>query len=170
MAGNLFIFIPVVIFKIIDMALEKGTKAPDFKLPSTGGSFQLYKNVRNEACILYFYPKDFTAGCTREACDFRDHFSYFRNLGIRVIGISFDDVETHRRFQKKYKLPFELLSDTSGKVAQIYDAKVPIFNMSKRITYLLDKNLIIRGVYSNFFDGAAHVKEMKEMVGKVLQY
>lgn len=151
------------------MALKIGLRAPDFRLPSTEGEFQLYENVDTEACILYFYPKDFTAGCTKEACGFRDQFSYFRNLEIKILGISTDSIETHLKFKKQYNLPFELLSDTKGEVSILYEAKMPLFNITKRVSYLLDQGQIIRGIYSNFFDGPAHIREMKEMIGHLLQ-
>ena len=152
------------------MALEAGTKAPDFILPSTSGIFQLSKHAKKESCILYFYPKDFTSGCTKEACDFRDQFKYFLNLKIRILGISTDTVQTHQRFKKKYQLPFELLADTRGLASAKYEAKMPLFNITKRITYLLDEQHIIKGVYSNFFDGSAHVREMKEAISNLLAY
>jgi peroxiredoxin Q/BCP len=151
------------------MELAIGIKAPDFSLPSTKGEFQLYKDAQDELCILYFYPRDFTAGCTKEACGFRDEFSFFRDLDIKIIGISSDSVERHLEFKAKYNLPFELLSDTKSRVAEMYNARMPIFNMSKRISYLLDHKQIIRGIYSNFFDGPAHIREMKEMIENLVQ-
>lgn len=143
------------------MALKKGQKAPDFTLPSTSGeNFTLYKNAVGKACVIYFYPKDFTKVCTAEACDFRDQFEAFRELDVPVIGISRDTIATHIKFKKEYNLPFELLSDGSGKVCKSYDALIPIVNMPKRITYFLDSNHVIQGVYSDMFESKKHVEEM----------
>lgn len=116
---------------------------------------------------MYFYPKDFTPGCTQEACAFRDHFEVFRDLHIEVVGISMDDMETHRSFKQKHRLPFELCSDEQGDIAAKYKARLPFVSMTKRISYLLDKDHIIRGVYSNFLNGAAHVRKMSEAVANV---
>ena len=147
------------------MPLKENEPAPDFTLPSTSGkSFTLSKDLNNKPCILYFYPKDFTAGCTKEACQFRDTFDVFRNVDIEVIGISRDNIESHLRFKKQYKLPFELLSDGSGKVAGLYKALVPVIGMTRRITYLLDKNHRIAAVFESMFDAEKHIATMVEKV------
>jgi peroxiredoxin Q/BCP len=143
------------------MALAVGAKAPDFNLPSTSDiKVSLSKDFAGKALILYFYPKDFTPGCTAEACEFRDQFDEFRNLEIPVFGISRDDITTHERFKKIYKLPFDLLSDESGKVCKAYDALIPLIKMPKRITYLLDDQHQIAGVYEGLFDNKEHVAAM----------
>lgn len=146
------------------MALDIGSKAPDFKAQSTLGTFSLSQQLGGKPCILYFYPKDFTPGCTQEACSFRDHFEVFKDLDITVVGISMDTVDTHRAFAKKHQLPFPLVSDEKGRIATMYGAKLPFVSMTKRISYLLDKEHTIVGVYANFFNGAAHVKKMIEAV------
>lgn len=143
------------------MALQIGTQAPDFTLPSTSGeNFTLSKDMANKPCILYFYPKDFTPGCTAEACDFRDNIAQFKDLGVDVFGISRDAVSTHLRFKKSYKLPFELLADIDGTVAKSYDALIPLLGVTKRITYLLDKNHHIATAYESLFGAKQHIKEM----------
>lgn len=147
------------------MALKKGNKAPDFTIPSTSGkNFTLSKDAKGKACIIYFYPKDFTKVCTAEACDFRDQFAAFRDLDIPVLGISRDDMATHLRFKKEYKLPFELLSDEKGNVCNAYDALIPLIRVPKRITYFIDQNHIIRGVFSDMFESKKHVEEMIKML------
>ncbi|MCC5928031.1 MAG: peroxiredoxin [Cyclobacteriaceae bacterium] len=144
------------------MSLKQGNKAPDFTLlDENSKEFNLYRNMNGRACILYFYPKDFTPGCTAEACSFRDHFNTFRGLNIDVIGISTDDPATHMRFKKQYDLPFTLLSDTDGEVSKLYGAKLPFLNVSSRISYMIDKNHKIASVYKNFFDGEAHIRAMR---------
>jgi len=143
------------------MTLKIGQKAPDFTLPSTDGKmFRLSKGFEGKPCIVYFYPKDFTGGCTAEACEFRDQSDEFKELDISIVGISRDDMATHLKFKKQYELPFELLSDSSGKTCQAYDALVPIIRVPKRITYLLDKNHIIQAIYQDMFDGKAHIEQM----------
>lgn len=145
------------------MAIKIGKKAPDFSLPSTSGKdFKLSKDFFGKSCIIYFYPKDFTGGCTAQACEFRDEFETFRDLDIPIVGISRDDMATHNRFKKAYQLPFELLSDTDGKVCKAYDALVPILGLPKRITYLLDEGHVVKDVFQDMFNAKGHIKKMLE--------
>ncbi len=147
------------------MALKENAKAPDFELQSTSGNaFSLNKNASGKPLIIYFYPKDFTPGCTKEACEFRDSFEFFNDLDIDIYGISRDSVATHHEFRKTHQLPFHLLADEDGKVADLYGASVPLINFTKRITYLLDKNHRIAGVYQNLFGARKHIKEMIKKV------
>ena len=143
------------------MALKENTPAPDFTLGSTSGKpFTLSKDAAGKPLIIYFYPKDFTSGCTKEACEFRDSFEFFKDTKIDVYGISRDSVETHHKFRKAHNLPFHLLADEDGRVADLYKASVPLINFTKRITYLLDKNHRIAGVYQNLFGAKKHIHEM----------
>lgn len=147
------------------MPLKEGKKAPDFTLPSTSGEdFTLSIDQKNEPCILYFYPKDFTSGCTSQACSFRDHFETFSGLNIDIYGISTDSIATHHKFIKEYNLPFELLSDEAGKVIRKYDARIGFIGVTRRVTYLLDKNHIIKSVYENMFGAKEHIKMMLKEV------
>lgn len=143
------------------MALKIGSKAPNFSLSGTSGiKLRLSQDLKGKALILFFYPKDFTRGCTAEACEFRDNFSEFRGLEIPVFGISRDDIPTHERFKKEYKFPFELLSDESGNVCKAYDALIPLIKMPKRVTYLLDADHKIAGVFSDMFEFKGHIHSM----------
>ena len=145
------------------MALATQTQAPDFTLPSTQGSdFTL--SQQGKPLIIYFYPKDFTPGCTIEACDFRDNILFFKGFEIDVVGISKDSLETHQKFKEKYGLPFELLSDKKGEVAKLYKALVPLINIPKRISYLLDKDRKIVAIYENFFGARKHIQEMIQQI------
>jgi peroxiredoxin Q/BCP len=147
------------------MALQVGAKAPDFTLPSTSGKdFNLSRDAAGKPIILYFYPKDFTPGCTKQACAFRDRFDHFEKLEIDVIGISTDTVRKHQEFKEKYELPFELLADYDGKVSRAFDASMPLVNMSKRITYLLDSDHRVKAVYANLFGAEQHIKAMVKEV------
>lgn len=140
------------------MALKRGTKAPDFVLESTSGEkFRLSKNL---PCIIYFYPKDFTPGCTEEACSFRDGFEELRGLDVKVYGISRDSISSHKKFQKEHNLLFDLLTDKSGDTCKQYDALVPSLKVPKRVTYLIDENQIIRTAYSDMFGAKKHMQQM----------
>jgi len=143
------------------MALSSGAIAPDFSLPATTvGEISLSKDLGGKSVILYFYPKDFTPGCTTEACEFRDQFAAFRDLDIPIFGISRDSLSSHEKFKKIHNLPFELLADESGKVCKAYDALLPLFKMPTRVTYLLDSNHRIAGVFQGLFENKAHVAAM----------
>lgn len=149
------------------MALQIGQKAPDFKLHSTSGQIlRMSENLKGKAFILYFYPKDFTRGCTAEACEFRDQFEAFRNLDVPVYGVSRDDIPTHEKFKKAYKLPFDLLSDPDGKVCKSYDALIPLIKMPKRVTYLIDDKHEIAGVFSDMFESKGHIESMLSKLKK----
>lgn len=143
------------------MALKVNQPAPGFTLPSTSGQeFSLYEDGAQKPCILYFYPKDFTPGCTKEACEFRDSFSLFRELSIDIYGISQDNLESHLKFKNRHRLPFDLLADTTGKVSKMYHAALPLLKINRRITYLLDQNHQILAVYEALLGAEKHVKEM----------
>jgi len=147
------------------MALKLNSIAPNFDLPSTTGqNISLETDLKGKACVIYFYPKDFTGGCTKEACEFRDQFATFRNLNVDVLGVSKDDVETHIAFKTQHNLPFELLSDTNSKVCKAYDALIPIVGMVKRISYLLDTEHRIVAVYQDFFEAEGHIKAMLKKI------
>ncbi len=143
------------------MALPIGANAPDFTLPSTSGStFSLSKDFRGKVGVLYFYPKDFTAGCTAEACSFRDSFELFRNVNVPIVGISPDDIPTHNRFREAHNLPFHLLSDENKTVSASYDVLAPIVKFVQRVTLLIDTDMKIAAVYQDLFDARAHIDQM----------
>jgi peroxiredoxin Q/BCP len=142
------------------MPLKEREKAPNFELASTSGDIFKLSDQEGGPLILFFYPKNFTKVCTAEVCEFRDAFSEFRDLNVKVVGISQDTISSHHKFKKENKLPFELLSDPKGKVAKLYKATIPVIGMNRRITYLLDKELRIKAIYENMFSADSHVKEM----------
>jgi peroxiredoxin Q/BCP len=102
--------------------IEEGAKAPDFTLPADDGSKIKLSSLRGQPVVLYFYPKDDTPGCTREACAFRDQRSALTRLGAKLLGVSADDVTSHVKFRDKFKLNFPLLADVDHKVAEKYGA------------------------------------------------
>ena len=121
--------------------LAAGSTAPSFELPGDDGEqHSLRSLLGNGPLILYFYPADFTPGCTREACSLRDIHSELVAAGLRVAGVSPQDVDSHVRFKSEYSLPFLLLSDPDKKVIQAYGADGPLGIGVRRITYLIDSS------------------------------
>lgn len=121
-------------------ALSPGQTAPEFKLIDQAGKTHRLSDYRQHWLVLYFYPKDDTPGCTREACNFRDDISALRALDVAVLGISLDNQRSHARFAEKYKLPFPLLSDSDGTAAKAYHAYWSFgpLKFSKRHTFIID--------------------------------
>ena len=103
------------------MALNVGDKAPSFKLKNQDAKIISLSDLKGKPVVLYFYPKDDTPGCTKEACNFRDEFPKFGKMNAEIIGISADAIESHKKFANKYKLPFNLLSDEKKEVVEKYD-------------------------------------------------
>ena len=137
-----------------------GSKAPDFTLPSqTGEMVSLADFLDRKPVVLFFYPKDDTPGCTREACAFRDDHEEFGKLDAEVIGISSDSVESHRRFANKHRLPFTLLSDEGGKVRKLYGVSNTFGLLPGRVTYVMDEQGVIRHVFSSQLGTRRHVEE-----------
>lgn len=144
------------------MKLNIGDQAPDFELPATGDkSFHLASSINEGKLILYFYPKDFTPGCTAEACGFRDEFSELRKSQIRVFGISLDSIESHEKFKNEYQLPFDLLSDKDGKVSRLYGVYNGLFRIANRVTFIVDGDGKILSITKNMFAPKAHIKAAK---------
>ncbi len=126
--------------------LEVGTKAPDFELPDQNGELHKLSDYLGKKVILYFYPKDNTPGCTKQACGFSELFPQFSEKGAIVLGVSKDSIASHKKFEEKYGLTFTLLSDTERKVIELYDVWKEKKNYGKvsmgvvRTTYLIDEN------------------------------
>jgi peroxiredoxin Q/BCP len=140
--------------------VDVGTKAPDFKLLSQSGEMvSLEDFLCRKPIVLFFYPKDDTLGCTKEVCIFRDSFEEFRKLDAEVIGISSDSVESHRSFVEKHSLPFTLLSDEGGKVRKLYGVPNTFGLFPGRVTYVLDREGIIRRIFSSQISVEKHVEE-----------
>lgn len=129
--------------------LEIGTQAPDFALPDQDGKLHALSDYRGRKVVLYFYPKDNTAGCTKQACGFAELYPQFTEKGAAVLGVSKDSVASHKKFEQKYGLPFTLLSDEDRAVIQAYDVWKEKVNYGKvtmgvvRTTYLIDENGVI---------------------------
>ncbi len=135
-----------------------GDIAPDFVLPSTGGNdFHLNEQLRNGKLVLYFYPKDFTSGCTAEACGFRDEFSELKGSNLDVFGVSRDTLQSHQKFKNEYSLPFELLADVDGRVSRLYGVYNKLFRMANRVTFVIGEGGAILSVTKNLFSPGVHI-------------
>ena len=119
---------------------ESGDRAPAFSLQTDNGESVTLADFAGRALILYFYPKDETPGCTTEACEFRDNIFAYRKLNAQILGVSLDDVESHAKFAENHSLPFPILADTEGEVADAYGVRTRRFGfeMAKRETFLID--------------------------------
>ena len=145
--------------------LKAGDRAPSFKAVNERGESVSLESLRGKITVLYFYPKDDTPGCTKEACDFRDSFSRLESEGIRVIGVSKDSPASHQKFQTKYQLPFSLISDESGKVCEAFGVwkEKSMYGRKymgiERSTFVIDPDLRISKVYSKV-SVTGHVDEV----------
>jgi len=140
--------------------LKAGYPAPDFELPDREGNLVRLRQFRGKsAVVVFFYPKDDTSGCTIEACRFRDDYARFKAAGAEVLGISGDSGESHRKFAAKYNLPFTLLSDAGGRVRKLYGVKKTLGILPGRATYVIDRDGIVRHVFSSQSQPAKHVEE-----------
>jgi thioredoxin-dependent peroxiredoxin len=156
MTIKLFFYIAVLLIAIFGYRayansnpLRIGDQAPDFSLEDTKGRTYTLKDFAGKYTVLYFYPKDDTPGCTKEACAFRDDMVKLEKLNAKVVGISVDTSASHEKFAEKYKLPFTLLADTDGKVAKSYQALTDLFilKVAKRHTFLIDPDGKIAKIY-----------------------
>jgi peroxiredoxin Q/BCP len=121
-------------------SIEVGAPAPEFELPDQDGQLHSLEDYRDQWVVLYFYPKDETPGCTTEACGFRDNIFAFRKLNAQILGVSLDDVESHKKFSENHGLPFPLLADIEGKAADAYGVKTKMmgWTVAKRQTFIID--------------------------------
>jgi len=120
-------------------ALPKtGDSAPLFTgTDQNGQEFKLANLIGKKFILLYFYPKDFTSGCTKEACGLRDRMGELQTNNVAVVGVSHDSVDSHKKFAAEYKLNFTLVADPDGKIIAAYDAKMPVLSLSKRVSFLI---------------------------------
>jgi len=133
--------------------LKEGTVAPDFTVKDENGETVRLKDLRGQKVVLYFYPKDDTPGCTKEACAFRDAFADYKNRSIKVLGVSLDSEASHKKFAVKYKLPFTLLADTDHAISDAYGVYGQKKFMGRsymgvnRMTFLIDEKGKIKKVF-----------------------
>jgi peroxiredoxin Q/BCP len=137
-----------------------GERAPDFTLLAADGRSVSLADFRGtKTVVLFFYPKDETPGCTREACEFRDSFDRFGDAGAEVIGVSDDDVDSHKRFAEHHRLPMTLLSDGGGRVRERYGVKALFGFLPDRVTFVIDREGIVRHVFASRLRFGRHVDE-----------
>ena len=151
------------------MALSAGNKAPDFELMDNDGTLHKLSDYKGKTIVVYFYPKDDTPGCTKEACSFRDAYADFREAGVEVIGISPDNEKSHARFVQKYELPFVLLSDQDHQVCEAFG----VWGLKKymgreydgvyRTTFIIGPDGVIKKVFEDV-KPADHSQEVLDSV------
>ena len=148
------------------ITLKKGDKVPHFVLKDQdGNAFDIKQVIGKKNLVIYFYPKDDTPGCTKEACKFRDEFQDFTDLNARVIGISADSPESHKAFIQKYNLPFTLLSDIENTVRQAFGVKGNFMGIIPgRVTFIVDKTGTIQYVFESLSGAEQHVTEAKTIL------
>lgn len=141
--------------------VEIGSHIPSFSLPDQDGkNFNINSAVGQKNLVIYFYPKDDTPGCTKEACTFRDQYETFREAGAEVIGISSDDVDSHKKFALKHRLTFPLLSDEGGKVRKQFGVPANLLGLlAGRVTYVVNKQGIVVHVFNSQSQSEKHITE-----------
>ena len=152
--------------------VKEGEKAPEFTLPAGDGTTVSLKELAGKKVVLYFYPKDNTPGCTREACNFRDNYAALQKAGAVVLGVSADSLKSHQNFTSKYTLPFPLLSDEGAKVATSYGAWGEKMNYGKkymgmyRMTFLIDEKGKVAKVWPKVKPDLHGEEVLKAITGK----
>ena len=142
------------------MSIAVGDKAPDFKLRDQNGKEVSLAGFRGKkAVVLYFYPKDETPGCTKEACSFRDSYEDFVKAGAEVIGVSGDSVNKHKSFAEHHRLPFTLLADDGNLLRKAYGVPATLWLLPGRVTYVIDKGGVVRHVFDSQLQATKHIKE-----------
>ncbi len=143
------------------MKLKVGDNVPEFSLKDQdNNTINIADLIGKNAMVIYFYPKDDTPGCTAEACKFRDEFEVFTDLNVKVIGISADDVESHKNFAEKYNLPFTLLADTDNEVRKLFGVPNSMLGLLPgRVTYVVDNNGKIIHIFKSQFGAENHITE-----------
>jgi peroxiredoxin Q/BCP len=149
--------------------LQIGDQAPDFTLKTTtGDTFCLREQRGKKSIVLYFYPKDDTPGCTAEACSFRDQYQDFQDLGAEVVGVSSDSEASHQKFTQKHRLPFPLLADAAGRVRKLYEVPRALLGLLPgRVTFVIDKEGVIRYVFNSMQKAADHVGNAKKVLSEL---
>jgi peroxiredoxin Q/BCP len=150
------------------LKVKVGDKAPDFTLLSQmGDNVTLSEYFGKKNIVLYFYPKDESPGCTREACSFRDSYEELANLGAEVLGVSGQSVQSHKSFATHHGLPFILLSDEGNAVRELYGVPSTMGILPGRVTYIIDKKGIVRHIFSSQTQAQRHVEEAKNALKKI---
>ncbi|MCB0522280.1 MAG: peroxiredoxin [Lewinellaceae bacterium] len=152
---------------MIQPPIKIGDRVPDFSLKNQHGEMVSVQQFLGKPFVIYFYPKDDTPGCTKEACSFRDAYAELRELDAEVIGISADSPKSHMAFAKKYDLPFVLLSDKGNLVRKLFGVKGSLFGLLPgRVTYIVDEKGVVQHVFDSQMQAEKHVREALEQLKK----
>jgi thioredoxin-dependent peroxiredoxin len=147
-----------------------GDRAPEFSMPAQAGTQVSLADYRgHQAVVLFFYPKDGTAVCTKEACSFRDAYEDFVQAGAVVIGVSSDSAESHQAFAGRHQLPFLLLADTDGSLRRSFGVPRTLGVLPGRVTYVIDKEGIVRHIFSSQFTADRHVSEALAVIKQLTE-
>lgn len=148
--------------------IEQGDQVPAFQLPDQTGETFDSKTLHGKKHVIFFYPKDETPGCTKEACSFRDSYQDFQAAGAEVIGISSDEIRSHQSFISNHNLPYTLLSDTEKKVRKKFGVPGSLFGLLPgRVTYIVDSNGTVQHVFNSQLNSEGHVKKAIEIVNQI---
>lgn len=166
MIKSVFTFL-ISVIPFTAFGIEVGQKAPEFKTKNQDGlEFNLKQNENKSWTVLYFYPKAETPGCTKQACAFRDAIKIIEKENAKVYGVSTDSIEDLAKFKKNHKLNFDLLSDNDGKISSTYETKLPLVSYSKRHTFIIDPQLVVRHIDRDV-DPAMDAKKVAELLVKL---
>lgn len=151
------------------MKISTGDKCPTFELNDQEGKLRKREEfLTKKALVLYFYPKDDTPGCTAQACSFRDAYEELLEAGAEVVGVSGDSLEQHKKFAKKHNLPFTLLADTNNKLRKQMGVPTNLFGLIPgRVTYVIDNQGVVKGLFNSQLDVKGHVKKALEIIEKL---
>jgi peroxiredoxin Q/BCP len=164
----IMIVLGVIIFKKEDKDMKKievGDAIPAINLKDENG-VEVNINAIKKPLIIYFYPKDETPGCIKEACKFRDEFESFVDLGVQVFGISGDSSASHKKFKEKYHLPFTLLADTNNEVRKKFGVPKSLLFLPGRVTYIVNKKGIVTYIFNSQFGAEKHIEKALKYLRK----
>ncbi|RZS93104.1 peroxiredoxin [Aquimarina brevivitae] len=150
------------------MSLQEGDKVDHFSCKDdNGATFESTSLLGKKVAVVYFYPKNFTPGCTKEACDFRDHYTEFKELGAEVIAVSSDSASSHQKFKTKYRLPFIFLADKDGQLRKLFGVKSSLLGLLPgRETFVIDKNGVLRYRF-NSLNASKHMSKALSVVKQI---
>lgn len=148
------------------MSIQIGDKCPTFNAQiSSDNSFDLTELIGKKNLVIFFYPKDFTPGCTTEVCAFRDNYEAFQELNCEVIGVSSDSSDSHDKFSEKHELQYILIPDNNKKIQKLFGVPKSLFGLIPgRVTYIIDINGTVRGIYNSLSDPFGHIQKGLELV------
>ena len=147
--------------------IEVGDKVPTFTLIDQNGNSVTVNETQGKAMVIYFYPKDDTPGCTKQACQFRDQYESFLKFEALVIGISSDNVESHKNFAEEYNLPFTLLADTHKEVRKLFGVPKSLLLLPGRVTYIIDRNGVVQYIFNSQFGIEKHIEMALQKLEKI---